>query len=175
MRGFGAEAGVDAVAVVEVFDPGGDSGVDLVAGGEGAPVVVLGCEGGPQGLGHGVVPVHLGLSHRHGSCHGAHVGGEFLGGELCSLISVQYDPCGEGAAGGGGHVECGDDQVAARSWRIPRHGVSAHRAQHTGRPSLGRSPGRQEVRDPHAVSRALIPLAGAVILMGHGTASAAPG
>ena len=42
-----AEAGVDAAGVVEVFDPGGDPGVDLVAGGEGAPVVVLGCEGGP--------------------------------------------------------------------------------------------------------------------------------
>ena len=39
---------MDAAAVVEVFDPGGDPGVDLVAGGEGAPVVVLGCEGGPQ-------------------------------------------------------------------------------------------------------------------------------
>ena len=38
----------DAAAVVEVFDPGGDPGVDLVAGGEGAPVVVVGCEGGPQ-------------------------------------------------------------------------------------------------------------------------------
>ena len=46
--GFAAEAGVDAAGVVEVFDPGGDPGVDLVAGGEGAPVVVLGCEGGPQ-------------------------------------------------------------------------------------------------------------------------------
>ena len=45
--GFAAEAGVDAAGVVEVFDPGGDPGVDLVAGGEGAPVVVLGCEGGP--------------------------------------------------------------------------------------------------------------------------------
>ena len=33
--GFAAEAGVDAVAVVEIFDPGGDPGVDLVAGGEG--------------------------------------------------------------------------------------------------------------------------------------------
>lgn len=45
--GFGAQAGVDAAGVVEVFDPGGDPGVDRVAGGEGAPVVVLGCEGGP--------------------------------------------------------------------------------------------------------------------------------
>ena len=45
--GFGAEAGVDAAGVVGVFDPGGDPGVDLVAYGEGAPVVVLGCEGGP--------------------------------------------------------------------------------------------------------------------------------
>ena len=33
---------MDAAAVVEVFDPGGDPGVDLVAGGEGTPVVVLG-------------------------------------------------------------------------------------------------------------------------------------
>ena len=36
---------MDAAAAVEVFDPGGDPGVDLVAGGEGAPVVVIGCEG----------------------------------------------------------------------------------------------------------------------------------
>ena len=35
--GFAAEAGVDAAAVVEVFDPGGDRGVDLTAGGEGTP------------------------------------------------------------------------------------------------------------------------------------------
>ena len=28
---------MDAAVVVEVFDPGGDSGVDLVAGGEGTP------------------------------------------------------------------------------------------------------------------------------------------
>ena len=42
---------MDAAAVVEVFDPGGDPGVDLVAGGEGTPVVVLGFEGGPKGLG----------------------------------------------------------------------------------------------------------------------------
>ena len=40
---------MDATAVVEVFDPGGDPGVYLVAGGEGAPVVVLGFEGGPKG------------------------------------------------------------------------------------------------------------------------------
>ena len=39
---------MDAAAVVEVFDPGGDPGVDLVAGGEGTPVVVLGFEGGPK-------------------------------------------------------------------------------------------------------------------------------
>ena len=30
--GFAAEAGVVAAAVVEVFDPGGDPGVDLVVG-----------------------------------------------------------------------------------------------------------------------------------------------
>ena len=39
---------MDAAAVVEVFDPGGDPGVDLVAGGEGAPVVVLGFEGSSE-------------------------------------------------------------------------------------------------------------------------------
>ena len=39
---------MDAAAVVEVFDPGGDTGVDLVACGEGTPVVVLGFEGGPR-------------------------------------------------------------------------------------------------------------------------------
>ena len=43
--GICPEAGVDAAAVVEVFDPGGDPGVDLVAGGEGTSVVVLGFEG----------------------------------------------------------------------------------------------------------------------------------
>ena len=120
-------------------------GVDLVAGGEGTPVVVLGCEGDPQGFGHGVIPAHCGLPHRHGSLHGAHVGGEFLGGELCSPISMQHDPCGEGATGGGGHVECGDDQsacCAARPWRIRALGASAHRARRTGRPSLGRTQGR---------------------------------
>ena len=53
--GGAAEAGVDAAAVAEVFDPGGDPGVDLVTGGEGAPVVVLDCEGGPKGFGHGVI------------------------------------------------------------------------------------------------------------------------
>ena len=45
--GFAAEAGVDAAAVVEVFDPGGDPDVDLVAGGRGTSVVLLGFEGGP--------------------------------------------------------------------------------------------------------------------------------
>ena len=93
--GFGAVAGVDAAAVVEVFDPGGDPSVDLVAGGEGTPVVVLGCEGDPQGLSQGVIPAHSDLPHRHGSCHGAHVGGQFLGGELCSPISMGHDPCGK--------------------------------------------------------------------------------
>ena len=121
MGGFAAQAGVDAAAVVEVFDPGGDPGVDLVAGGEGAPVVVLGFEGGPKGFGHGVIPAHSGLPHRHSSFHGAHVGGQFLGGELCSPISVEHDPCREAAAGGGGHVERGDDQVGAL---LLAHGVS---------------------------------------------------
>ena len=55
-EGFAAEAGVVAAAVVEVFTPGDNTGVDLVAGGEDAPVIVLGCEGGLQGFGHGVIP-----------------------------------------------------------------------------------------------------------------------
>lgn len=157
---FAAEAGVDAAAVVEVFDPGGDPGVDVVAGGEGAPVVVLGFEGGSQGFGHGVIPAHSGLSHRHGSFHGAHVGSQFLGGELCSPISIGHDPCGEGTAGGGGHVECGDDQsacCAARPWRIPGHGASARYAWRTGGASLARIAGRRIVRDSHPVQGCLDP------------------
>ena len=136
---------MDAAAVVEVFDPGGDPGVDLVAGGEGAPVVVLGCEGGPKGFGHGVIPAHPGPPHRHSSFHGAHGGCQLLGGELSSPISVKHDPSGEAATGGSGHVERGDDQsacCAARPWRIPGLGASAHHARHTGSPSLGRSAGR---------------------------------
>ena len=136
---------MDAAAVVEVFDPGGDPGVDLVAGGEGTLVVVLGCEGGPQGFGHGVIPAHSGLAHRHGSLHGAHVGGQLLGGELCSPISVEHDPTGEAATGGSGHVERGDDQAAcfaAHPWRIRALGASAHHARRTGRPSLARTAGR---------------------------------
>jgi len=143
--GGAAEAGVDAAGVVEVFDPGGDTGVDLVAGGEGTLVVVLGCEGGPIGLGHGVVPAHSGPPHRHGSLDGAHVVGQLLGGELCSPISMGHDPSGEGAAGGGGHIECGDDQsacCAARPWRISGLDASAHRARRTGRTSLARTAGR---------------------------------
>ena len=175
--GGAAQAGVDAAAVVEVFDPGGDPGVDLVAGGEGAPVVVLGCEGGPQGFGHGVIPAHSGLPHRHGSFHGAHVGGQFLGGELCSPISVGHDPCGEAATGGSGHVECGDNQVGAL---LLTHGVSeqsarvriAHGAQVD--PAL-RAPQVGAIRDPHSVQGALVPLTGAVILMGHRSAPAALG
>ena len=143
---------MDAAAVVEVFDPGGDPGVDLVAGGEGTPVVVLGFEGGPKGFGHGVIPAHSGLPHRHGSFHGAHVGGQLAGGELCSPISVEHDPCGEATTGGSGHVECGDDQVGAL---LLAHGVSqdstrvriAHGAQVD--PALG-APQVGKVRDSQA-------------------------
>ena len=175
--GSDAESGVDAAAVVEVFDPGGDSGVDLVASGEGTPVVVLGCEGGPQGLGHGVIPAHCGPSYRYGSFHGAHVGGQFLGGELCSPISMQHDPTVEAAAGGGGHVDCGGDQVGAV---LLAHGVSqdtarvriAHGAQVD--PAVGAAQ-VGDIRDPHPVQATVIPLAGAVVLIGHCTPSAAPG
>ena len=59
MGGSAAEAGVDAAAVVEVFDPGGDPGVDLVVDGEGMPVVVLGCEGGSKGFGHSVIRLFI--------------------------------------------------------------------------------------------------------------------
>lgn len=153
---------MDAAAVVEVFDPGGDPGVDLVTGGEGAPVVVLGFEGGPKGFGHGVIPAHPGLPHRHGSFHGAHVGGQFLGGELCSPISVEHDPCGEAAAGGSGHVERGDDQVGAL---LLTHGVSEHstrvRIAHGAQvdPALGAAQ-VGEIRDPHPIQGRLGPTGG---------------
>lgn len=143
--GFSAEAGVDAATVVEIFHPGGDPGVDPVAGGEGTPVVILGFQRGPKGLGHGVIPAHCGLPHRCGSLGGVHVGGQFLGGEPCSPISMQHDPCGEGATGGGSHIKCGDDQsvcCAARPWCIPGLYARAHRARRTGRPSLGCSADR---------------------------------
>ena len=45
--GFAAQAGVDAAAVVEVFDPGGNPGVDLVAGGEGCAESFLLARGEP--------------------------------------------------------------------------------------------------------------------------------
>ena len=65
--GLAGDAGVDAAAFAEVFDPGGDPGVDLVAGGASAPVVVLACEGDPQGFGRGVVPARPGPAHRDSS------------------------------------------------------------------------------------------------------------
>ena len=135
---------MDAAALAEVFDPGGNPGVDLVAGSEGTPVVVLGFEGGPKGFGHGVIPAHSDPPHRHGFLDGAHVGGQFLGGELCSPISVEHDPSGEAATGGCGHVECGDGQVGAL---LLAHGVSQDStrvciAHGTGRPSLARTAGR---------------------------------
>jgi len=49
----GSRSGRVRSGVMVELDPGGDPGVDLVAGGESTPVVVLGCEGGPQGFGHG--------------------------------------------------------------------------------------------------------------------------
>lgn len=42
-----------AASVAEVFNPGGNPRVDLVAGDEGTPVVVLGCEGDPTCLAGG--------------------------------------------------------------------------------------------------------------------------
>ena len=88
-----------------------------------------------------------------------------------------HDPCGEGATGGGGYVERGDDQVGAL---LLAHGVSqdsarvriAHGAQVD--PALG-APQVGEIRDPHPVQGTVVPLAGAVILMGHRPAPAAPG
>ena len=99
MGGFAAEAHVDAAAVVEIFHPGGDAGVDPVAGGKDTPVVIVGFQRGPKGLGHGIIPAHSGPSHRHGSFHGAHIGDQLLGGELHSSISVEYDPMGQGHHG----------------------------------------------------------------------------
>lgn len=98
-----------------------------------------------------------------------HVGGQLLGGELCSPISVEHDPTGEAATGGSGHVERGDDQVGAL---LLAHGLSEHSARvclaHGAQvdPAV-RAAQVGKVRDPHAVSRALVPLVGAVVLMGH--------
>ena len=89
---------------------------------------------------------------------------------------MQHDPTGEAATGGRGHVERADDQVGAL---LLTHGVSqdlarvriAYGAQVD--PAL-RAPKVGEIRDPHPVQGTLIPLAGAVILMGNWTPSAAP-
>ena len=87
-----------------------------------------------------------------------------------------HDPCGEGATGGGGHVERGDDQVSAL---LLTHGVSEHstrvRITHGAQvdPALGAAQ-VGKVRDPHPIQGTLIPLAGAVVLMGHRTPPAAP-
>ena len=50
--GSAAEAGVDAAAVVEVFDPGGNPNINLIMGDEGVLVVALGFEGGSKGFDH---------------------------------------------------------------------------------------------------------------------------
>ena len=89
---------------------------------------------------------------------------------------MQHDPCGEAATGGSGHVERGDDQVGAL---LLTHGVSEHstrvRITHGAQvdPAL-RAAQVGKVRDPHPIQGTLIPLAGAVVLMGHRTPPAAP-
>ena len=174
--GGAAEAGVEAAVVVGVFDAGVAPGADLVAGGDGISVVVLGCEGGPRGIGHGVIPARSGPTHRHGSFHRAHVGGQLFGGELCSPISMQHDPTGEAATGGSSHVERGDDQVGAL---LLTHGVSEHsvrvRIAHGAQvdPTL-RVTQVGKVRDPHPIQGTLIPLVVAVVLMGHWGPTNAP-
>ena len=45
---------------------GAEAGVDLVAGGKGTPVVVLGCEGGPQGFSHPPSTRRVARAHRGG-------------------------------------------------------------------------------------------------------------
>ena len=78
---------------------------------------------------------------------------------------------------GGGHVERGDDQVGAL---LLAHGVSQDSARvritHGTQvdPALG-APQVGQIRDPHPIQGTLIPLAGAVVLMGHRTPPAAPG
>jgi len=70
---------------------------------------------------------------------------------------MQHDPCGEGATGGGGHVERGDDQVGAL---LLAHGVSQDstrvRVTHGAQvdPAL-RAPQVGEIRDPYPVQVAL--------------------
>lgn len=89
---------------------------------------------------------------------------------------MEHDPSGEAATGGGGHVERGDDQVGAL---LLAHGVSEHstrvRIAHGAQvdPALGAAQ-VGKIRDPHPVQTTLAPLAGAVVLMGHWTPSAAP-
>lgn len=148
-----------AAAVVEVFTPGDNTGVDLVAGDEGAPVVVLGCEGGSQGFDHGVIPAHLGLHHRHGSLGGEDVGGQLLGGELCFSISVEHDPTGKAPrvvaisrAVMTGSVFCWSPVAYPRTLR--------ECAPRTGRSSFARIAGRRIVRDSHVVKGCLGPTRG---------------
>lgn len=86
-------------------------------------------------------------------------------------------PLREGAAGGGGHVERGNDQVGVL---LLAHGVSQDstrvRITHSAQvdPAL-RAPQIGQIRDPHPIQGTLIPLAHAMILMGHWTPPAAPG
>ena len=125
--------------------------------------------GVPKGFGHGIVPAHSGPPHRHDSLDGAHMGGQLLEGEPCSPISMQHDPCGEGAARGGSHVEHGDDHVSAL---LLTHGLSqdpsrmciTHGAQVD--PAM-RAPQIGEICDPHPIQGVLIPPVHAVILMGY--------
>lgn len=87
-----------AAAVVEVFTPRDNTGAHLVAGGEHACSSIR-CERGLKGFGHGVIPAHSVPSHRHGSFHGTHIGGQLPEGKLHSAISVEHDPMGQGHHG----------------------------------------------------------------------------
>ena len=71
MGGFAAEAGVVAAAVVEVFTPGDNTGVDLVAGGEHACSSIR-CERCPRGFHHGSTSASTGLPRTLHSLHCQH-------------------------------------------------------------------------------------------------------
>ena len=107
---------------------------------------------------------------------GAHIGGQLLGGELCSSISVERDPAGE-AATGGSHVDGGDDLVRVL---VLTHGVSqdwarVHATHGAQVDPVVRTAQVGNVRYLHAVKGTLVPQAGAVVHIGHWRPTAGPG
>lgn len=151
--------------------------MDLVAGGAGAPVVVLGCEGGPQGFGHGVI-LHAPARPIDTLPWTAHM----LAASFWEVNCVSRSACNTTPAGKVARVAAAMSSAVMIRARVVllAHGVSQdstrvriwHGAQVD--PAL-RAPQVGDIRDPHPIQGALIPLAPAVILMGHRAPPAAPG